>query len=430
MAERSIDIAGLCATELAARLRARELRALDVAERYLDRIREREPSIHAWACIEPDRVRERARALDAGPIAGPLHGVPLGVKDIIDTADLPTAYGSPIYAGHRPAADAACVAAARRAGAVVLGKTVTTEFAFLAPAATVNPHDFAHTPGGSSSGSAAAVADGMVPLAFGTQTGGSIIRPASFCGVVGYKPTFGTLPREGVKMFADSLDTVGVLARTVADAGLLVGALASRGDLVSLPGIEAPPRIGACRTHDWTALSPEMQERLEQAAETLARAGARVEWIELPGDFAGLGDAHAAIQAFEAVRNLARERREHAERLSALLRRQLEEGDAVTPERYARAQSLAAACRAQLPSVFGDCDVLLAASATGEAPRGLASTGSPIMNRVWTLLHVPCVGVPAGTGPSGLPLGLQVIGREGDDARTLACAAWIHCRLG
>ncbi|HEX7000011.1 MAG TPA: amidase [Gammaproteobacteria bacterium] len=429
MCERLIDIAGLPATDLAARLRNRELRALDVVEQCLERIGERDSSIHAWACMEPQRARERARALDAGPIAGPLHGVPLGVKDIIDTADLPTAYGSPIYAGHRPTADAACVAAARRAGAVVLGKTVTTEFAFLAPAATVNPRNFAHTPGGSSSGSAAAVADGMVPLAFGTQTGGSIVRPASYCGVVGYKPSYGTLPREGVKTFAESLDTVGALARTVADAGLLVGALAGRDDLVCPPRLDRAPRIGACRTHDWAALRPEMQERLDRAAETLARAGARVEWIELPGDFAGLGDAHAAIQAFEAARNLAPERRAHGARLSALLRRQLEEGDAVTPERYTQAQALAAACRARLPDAFAGCDVLLAASATGAAPRGLESTGSPVMNRVWTLLHVPCVGVPAGTGPGELPLGVQVIGREGQDALTLACAEWIHRHL-
>src|SRR5512145_1315845 len=228
------DLAHSPATELAAWLRSRQLRAVDVLEAVLGRITAREPAIHAWAFLDPERARHQAQALDAGPVRGPLHGLPIGVKDLMDTADMPTAYGSPIYAGHRPAWDAAVVAAARAAGAIVVGKTVTTEFATFTPAATVNPHDFEHTPGGSSSGSAAAVADGMVPLAFGTQTVGSIIRPASFCGVVGYKPTFGTLSRAGMKMGCDTLDTAGVIARSVADAALLAGASAMRPDLIEI----------------------------------------------------------------------------------------------------------------------------------------------------------------------------------------------------
>jgi Asp-tRNA(Asn)/Glu-tRNA(Gln) amidotransferase A subunit family amidase len=235
---------------LAASLRARDCSAADVTEACLERIAEREPALHAWACLDPDSARRQARALDAGPIRGPLHGLPLGVKDIFDTVELPTAYGSPAYRDHRPAADAACVALARAAGAVVLGKTATTEFAAYSPSATVNPHNLACSPGGFSSGSAAAVADAMTPLAFGTQTAGSIIRPASFCGVVGYKPTFGMIGRAGVKLLAESLDTVGVFARHVADAALLVGALTARGDLLELPDVSGLLRIGMCRTHE------------------------------------------------------------------------------------------------------------------------------------------------------------------------------------
>lgn len=417
------------ATQLAARLRRREIFASDVVEACLARIAEREPSIHAWATLDAEFARRQARELDAGPVRGPLHGLPIGVKDIIDTADLPTECGSPIERGRRPQADAACVALARAAGAMVLGKTVTTEFALYTPAATVNPRKVAHTPGGSSSGSAAAVADGMVPLACGTQTAGSIVRPASYCGIVGYKPTFGLLPRAGVKLVAESLDTVGALARSVADAALLVGALAGRPALLELPRLEDKPRIGLCRTWDWQALDPYAQAAFEQAGQALAAAGARVRTVDLPQRFAALGDAHAAVMLFEAARSLAHERRVHAGRLSARLRSELDAGAAVPVERYDQAQRLALGCRAQLGDTFGDCDVLLAPSTTGEAPHGLDSTGSPIMNRVWTLLHAPCVSVPAGQGPNGLPLGVQIVGRSGDDARSLAAAQWIAARL-
>jgi Asp-tRNA(Asn)/Glu-tRNA(Gln) amidotransferase A subunit family amidase len=418
------------ATLLAAQLRRREISASDVVEASLARIAEREPSIHAWATLDAEFARHQARALDAGPVRGPLHGLPIGVKDIIDTADLPTECGSPIDRGRRPQADAACVALARAVGAVVLGKTVTTEFAMYTPAATVNPRNGAHTPGGSSSGSAAAVADGMVPLAFGTQTAGSIVRPASYCGIVGYKPSFGLVPRAGVKLMAESLDTVGALARSVADAALLVGAIAGRPALLDVPSLATPPRIGVCRTGDWPSVEPAAQTAFDRAAQALEAAGARVRAVDLPQRFAALGAAHAAIMSFEAARSLAHERRVHADRLSARLRAELDAGAAVPVERYDEAQRLALECRAQLAGAFADCDVLLAPSTTGEAPRGLDSTGSPIMNRVWTLLHAPCVSVPAGQGPNGLPLGVQVVGRGGEDARALAAAQWIAARLG
>lgn len=417
------------AAEIAAWLRARELRAVDVLESALERIAAREPAVHAWAFLDPERARHQAQSLDAGPVRGPLHGLPIGVKDLLDTVDMPTAYGSSIYAGHRPAWDAAVVAAARAAGAIVVGKTVTTEFATFAPAATVNPHDFEHTPGGSSSGSAAAVADGMVPLAFGTQTVGSIIRPASFCGVVGYKPTFGMLSRAGVKLLAESLDTVGAIARTVDDAALMVGALTGRDELLDLAKAERP-WVGLCRTHDWRETQAEVGAAMDAAARGLAAAGARVIQVDLPTDFASLGDAHGDILGYEIARNLGFEHAQHNGRLSSRLRDLLDAGAQVAAARYDRAREAAQLARAALPGVFDACHVLLAPSTTGEAPIGLESTGNPVMNRLWTLLHVPCVTVPVATGPNGLPVGLQVIGRIGDDARTLSAARWIHERLG
>lgn len=423
------EFARATATELAAWLCARELRAIDVVEACLERIAARESAIQAWSFLDPERARHQARLIDAGPVRGPLHGLPIGVKDLMDTDDMPTSYGSAIYAGHRPAWDAACVAGARAAGAVVLGKTVSTEFATFTPAATVNPRDFEHTPGGSSSGSAAAVADGMIPLAFGTQTVGSIIRPASYCGVVGYKPSFGMLSRSGMKLLSESLDTVGSIARTVDDAALLVGALTARPDLVELPQVERP-WIGVCRTHDWRETQPEVGAAMEAAARALAAAGARVSEVELPAAFEPLGDAHGDLLGYEIARNLGYEYTHHGLRLSSRLRELIEAGARVTAERYDRARELAERGRAMVPGVFDACHVLLAPSATGEAPRGLDSTGNPVMNRVWTLLHVPCVNVPVANGPNGLPVGLQVIGRIGDDARTLACAKWIHERAG
>ncbi|HEX7081610.1 MAG TPA: amidase [Gammaproteobacteria bacterium] len=420
----------MSARAVAAAIRSGALHAADAAAACLEKLAAHEPVLKAWASVDARWVERQAAALDGGAPRGPLHGVPIGVKDIIDTADLPTEYGSPIYAGHRPAADAACVALAREAGAIVLGKTATAELACYSPAATVNPHDPAHTPGGSSSGSAAAVAAGIVPLAFGTQTAGSIIRPASFCGVVGYKPTYGLIGRAGVKLVAESLDTLGVFARDVADAALLVGALTGRADLLDLEPGRHRWRIGLCRTHDWEHTEPEARAALEQAGTALAEAGAAVDWIELPARFGGLGDAHAAIFGYETVRNLAHERRAHCDQLSPRLQRELDAGAEVSAADYDAAQALARDCRRRFPSATADFDVLLAPSATGEAPRGLESTGSPVMNRTWTLLHVPCVNVPYGRGPHGLPLGVQVIGRQGDDARMLAAAAWIHDRLG
>ena len=429
MSSGTTEISRATATQLAAKLRSKEWSALEVVAACLERIDDRDADVRAWTTIDADYARSQARALDSGPIRGPLHGVPIGVKDIIATAALPTQYGSPIYAGHEPKRDAACVSAALAAGAIVLGKTATTEFAFLAPTTTTNPRNPAHTPGGSSSGSAAAIADGMVPLAFGTQTAGSVIRPASFCGIVGYKPTFGTIDRAGVKLIAESLDTVGVLTRTVSDAALLASAITGNGSLLRPEFAFDELRIGFCRTDDWKDVDPATASILESAVERLAAGGALVSPIELPSAFGKLQQAHAAIQGYEAARNLKLEYEQHRSRLSPDLVAMLDAGAAVSDEQYTASTQLVNACRERLAEIFGACHVLVTASATGEAPRGLGSTGNPVMNRIWTALHAPCISVPAGRGRNGLPVGLQIIGRPGDDAAALVAAAWIERRL-
>jgi len=417
----------LSASEAARRLVARDITAEQMARACLARIEEREATVRAWIHLDADAVLAQARQLDSGAVRGLLHGLPLGVKDLIDTADMPTAYGSPIYAGHRPRADAACVALARAAGALVLGKTVTTEFAWFYPGKTANPRNPAHTPGGSSSGSAAAVADCMVPLAFGTQTAGSIIRPASFCGIVGYKPTHGTLSRAGIKPLSDSLDTLGTMTRTVADAALFVSALSGR-DLLPKP-LRQAPRIGICRTPEWNAAQPETAAAMENAVTALARAGATLSEFVLPQVFTGVTRAQIDIMNYEICAALACERLQHHAELSDKLKQLLEDAKQCDAARYDAAQALVASCSSQLDELFAGVDVLLAPSAPGAAPAGLAATGDPIFCRMWTALHVPAINLPCGLGPRGLPVGIQIIGRRGGDARALAVAAWVHQRI-
>jgi amidase len=417
----------LSASEAARRLVAREITAEQLARACLARIEEREAAVGAWIHIDPDAVLAQARQLDASPVRGPLHGLPVGVKDLIDTADMPTAYGSPVYVGHRPRADAACVALARAAGALVLGKTVTTEFAWFYPGKTANPHNALHTPGGSSSGSAAAVADCMVPLAYGTQTAGSVIRPASYCGIVGYKPTHGTLPRAGIKPLSDSLDTLGTLTRTVADAALFVSAVSGRE--LAPKRLAQAPRIGLCRTHEWNAALPATVAAVEHAATALARAGAKLTEITLPQIFAKATQAQIDIMNYEIYAALACERLQQYAGLSDKLKQLLEGARQCNAAHYDAAQALVASCRSQLEDVFADADVLLAPSAPGEAPAGLAATGDPIFCRMWTALHVPAINLPCSLGPLGLPVGVQIIGRRGDDARALAVADWVHQRI-
>jgi Asp-tRNA(Asn)/Glu-tRNA(Gln) amidotransferase A subunit family amidase len=420
----------LSATDAARKLAAREITAEALLADCLERIAEREADVHAWTFLDTDAAMRRARALDARGAAGLLHGLPIAVKDLFDTFDMPCSYGSPIYATHRPAWDAACVAVARAAGAIIVGKTVTTEFATFHPGPTRNPRDLQHTPGGSSSGSAAAVADWMVPLAFGTQTAGSIVRPAAYCGVVGYKPTFGTVTRVGVKMISDTLDTIGALARSVPDVALFVAALTDRSEfLIDGPTADVP-RIGLCRTYEWNRAQPETVAVLEDAGKRLRAAGANVRDVTLPPPFAGLAEAQTSIMVSEVAKSLAFENLAHRNDLSADMTRMIDAGLAVSPQQYDAAQSVARTCRAMLPEVFSGFDVLLAPSTAGEALAGIAATGDPLFNRIWTLLHVPVVHVPFARGPHGLPVGVTVAGAVGADRAALRAADWIHARLG
>ncbi len=395
----------------------------------LDRIAAREAAVGAWQHLDPEAALAAARRADGEAPRGPLHGVPIGVKDLFDTADMPTGYGSPIYDGHRPAADAACVALARAAGAIVVGKTVTTEFACFTPGKTANPHNPHHTPGGSSSGSAAAVAAGMVPLAFGSQTAGSVIRPAAFCGCVGYKPSFGLIARAGAKALADSLDTVGLMAGTVADAAFFAGVLTDRPDLRDAAPPPAPPAFALYRTPMWERAEPEAGAALDRAAEALRRAGAAVGELAPPAEHRGLNAAQDRIMGYEAARALAYERIYRSAQLSPRLGQMLDAGMAVGAAEYDAARAEAAAARAGLAGFFGPYDAVLTPAAPGEAPAGLGYTGDPVFNRMWTLLGTPCVTLPAHRGDRGLPVGVQLVGRIGDDARLMSCAIFLEQAL-
>jgi Asp-tRNA(Asn)/Glu-tRNA(Gln) amidotransferase A subunit family amidase len=364
------------------------------------------------------------------PPAGPLFGLPLGVKDIFDTADMPTAYGSPIWAGHRPRADAASVALARAAGAVVLGKTVTTEFAYRHPGPTTHPRDPSRTPGGSSSGSAAGVALGCFPLALGTQTAGSVIRPAAYCGVVGYKPSHGWIPRAGVKPLAESFDTVGLFARDVADCALLGSVLAAKPLGDPERKLEAPPHLVICRGPHWERAEPETRALFADLPSRLARAGARVSERDLPATFEALLADHAAVMNAEAARALAWEWQHHRSRLSAALTERLAEGWALSPMAWLAALRRLEAGRRQAGALFEAGDVLVVPAAPGEAPAGLGFTGDPVFNALWTALHLPALTLPAGEGPNRLPLGVQLVARWGEDARLLAVGEWVAAALG
>jgi Asp-tRNA(Asn)/Glu-tRNA(Gln) amidotransferase A subunit family amidase len=417
----------LSAVEAARRIAAGELTSEALVAACLERIAGREERVRAWACLDRERALAQARGRDRAARRGPLHGVPVGIKDIIDTAALPTEYNSPIYRGHRPKADAACVALLEQAGGVLLGKTVTTEFANNHPAQTRNPHDPAHTPGGSSSGSAAAVADLMVPLALGTQTGGSVIRPAAFCGVAACKPSFGAINRAGVKMVAESLDTIGIFSRQAEDLAFLLSVLTGK----EIPGEQkGKPRVGLCRTPRWRDADAASQANLEQAARQLERAGASLRDYELPAGSEQLFDRHKVIMGYETARALAWEYLHHREAISTTLGKRLDEGWQVTRAEYDAMRETARRCRRALAEDLRGFDFLLTPSAPGEAPATLASTGDPVFNRAWTLFGVPCVTLPHGRGAHRLPLGVQLVGAFDGDMALLAWARWVERALG
>ncbi|HET7596972.1 MAG TPA: amidase [Burkholderiales bacterium] len=413
------------ASEAAAAIAAGKLTSEALVSECLERVRRREEEVRAWAYIDPECALAQARERDRDTPRSRLHGIPVGVKDVIDTCDLPTEYGSPIYRGHRPACDAACVAQVRELGGVILGKTVSTEFATRHPNKTRNPRNLAHTPGGSSSGSAAAVADGMVPIAFGTQTSSSIVRPAAFCGVVGYKPTFNLINRAGLKFLAESMDTIGTLTRTVADAALVVEELTgmphtSFDDVAALH-----PRIGFCRTPYWAQADAASQSMIEAAVRRLAARGARVSEITLDPEF-DLAQTQIEVSSYEFFRALTHERTRFPALISESLTARIAAGGQVTRAQYEAGLARTARCRERMVDLFRECDGLIAPSAPGEAPRGLERTGEPIFGLMWTLLGLPCITLPCGAGPNGLPLGVQLIGRHGGDAGLFVIAEWVR----
>jgi Asp-tRNA(Asn)/Glu-tRNA(Gln) amidotransferase A subunit family amidase len=440
LSERERALTRLGASEAAAAIRDGQITSEELVDACLARINEVEEDIQAWAFLDPQHARDQALAADAarrqGRPLGALHGVPVGIKDIIDTTDMPTEDGTPLHAGRRPHQDAMVVSQLRAAGAIILGKTVTTELAVYAPGKTRNPHDPQRTPGGSSSGSAAAVAAEMVPLAVGSQTNGSVIRPASYCGVVGYKPTHGLISRTGVLHQSRVLDHVGVFARSLQDAALLAQELMAFDpsdldmrpfapprltDFVARP-LPFPPRFAFVKTPMWDQASADTHAAFSELVESL---GGQVKEVTLPEPFADGIDLHRLIVETDLALSFAPEYERGAEQLSSTLREMLERGRRHLAVDYNRAVARIALYNAALDDVFEETHAILTPAATGEAPRGLESTGSPVFSTLWTLCGVPAVTVPVMQGADGMPMGVQLVGPRGDDARLLQCARWL-----
>lgn len=433
------DLTALPASEALEAVRRGELDSATLTQACLDRIREDEPRVQAWTFLDPEYALAQARSRDReqaeGRSLGPLHGIPVGIKDIFDTADMPTENGTVLHAGRRPAADAMSVALLRAAGAVILGKTVTTELAVFYPGKTRNPHDPTRTPGGSSSGSAAAVAAAMVPLAIGSQTNGSVIRPAAYCGAIGYKPTQGLISQVGDLLQSHHLDHVGVFARTLTDAALLGETLmvydardpnmrpaarpALQATLATKP--PTPPRLAFVRTPFWDRADADTQSRFEALA---TRLGSHVEPAELPAEFAHAADIHRTIMEADFAVSFAAEYERGRDRLSPILREMIERGQRTTAAEYRRALEAVPPLRRALQARFGTFDAILTPATTGEAP-GLDSTGSPIFCTIWTLCGQPALTLPLLTGAQGLPLGVQLVGARQDDARLFRTARWL-----
>lgn len=415
-----------------------------LTEACLARIAAREPAVRAWRCLDPVYALAQADRCDAlqraGRPLGPLHGVPVGIKDIFDTEDMPTENGTPLCAGRRPARDAAAVSRLRSAGAVILGKTVTTELAVYHPGETRNPHDLDRTPGGSSSGSAAAVADRMCPVALGSQTNGSVIRPASFCGVVGYKPTYGLISRAGVLAQSRPLDHVGLFAREITDIALLGDVLAGFDQqdpdtrmgaaprLLEAVTADAPRtvRLACVRTPVWSSAEASTQKAFGRLVKDL---GEHITAVPLPEPFDHAHDAHKTIMEADLALSFGALWERGRDQISPTLQAMIERGQRVTAVEYHRAMARAAALRRSLESWFERHDALLTPAAPGEAPLGLQQTGSPVFCTIWTLLGLPAVSLPLLRGPAGLPLGVQLVGWWGEDARLLRSAAWLRQQL-
>lgn len=392
-------------------------RAQAAIDECLSAIQQDDDALQAFTTLAPKSKAGR----------GPLAGIAVGMKDILDCYDMPSAYGSSAYTGHQPKVDSGIAHQLRQAGATIIGKTVTTEFAFFAPGPTKNPHNFAYTPGGSSSGSAAAIAAGMIPAAIGTQTGGSIIRPAAFCGITGYKPSFRLAPTTGMKTFSWSLDTVGFMAAGVEDVALLASATLARPLWDGMA--KQAPRIGIYRGQNWGDATPEMQQAIEQAAKIARQSGAVVIEVEEPDMLAEARAAHVIIQNYEAGIACGGDLTLFADQMSDKLRTTLEAGQQISAEDYDKARRIARHARAAANDLFKQADVLLTPSAPGVAPKDLTVTGEPHFNKLWTLVGTPCINIPHFNNADDMPLGVQLVGRFARDAQLLSAAAWLEAAL-
>lgn len=447
----ALDPTRLSVDDLRQALASGALGAAEAAEAFLARCEAVEPQVRAFAFLDPEQVRAQARRLDEhrtrGRPLGPLHGVPVAVKDIVDTADMPTENGTPADAGRRPERDATLVARLRQAGALIFGKTVTTELAYFAPGPTRNPHDPERTPGGSSQGSAAAVAAGMVPLAIGTQTAGSVIRPAAFCGIVGFKPSHGLISRHGVLAQCRELDTIGTFARDLAGAALLVEVLqgydAADPDTRPIAALPlhaataarppARPLFAFVKGPTWDEAAADTREAFAELVEALGGAAPGEEGpepicdeVELPREFAEGVQAQLRLQHVGIARNFGHYLERHGELMSPVLKRAIEDGRAIPALDYLSARDWAEVLRAGLDRLFQRYDAIVTPAAPGEAPRDLSITGKPAFNGLWTLLGLPAVTLPLMTGENGMPLGVQLVGRKGEDERLLRNAAWLQ----
>ncbi|MDH3513660.1 MAG: amidase [Gammaproteobacteria bacterium] len=419
----------------------------DLVRDCLLQVAKLDPKIEAWAWLKSEAALERARVADADRKAGKhgaLQGIPVGVKDIIDVQGVPTRMGSSAFEDYLPTLSARAVRCLDEAGAVMLGKTVTAELAFYAPGKTRNPWNLAHTPGGSSSGSAAAVAARFVPAAIGTQTNGSVIRPAAFCGVVGYKPSAGLISRAGVLRFSHTLDQVGVFARSVPDAAVVAGALMgyaqddpdSLSDFSVVPQdldpqpLFQPPRLAAVRTPAWQLADSDQQENFTQCIAVLRKAGAAIETAMLPDDFGRAHDVHRTIMHYEGARAFAHLQEQHRDRLSAEMNRLIDEGLLISETAYHGALENRTRLRGELGEFMNRFDSVLTLPARGEAPATLANTGDPLFCTIWTLCGAPAISLPTGLGAHGMPLGLQLVGGYQQDARLLQVAQWCSLQIG
>ena len=414
--------------ELARRIRAGQLTAEEAMHSCLQRIALRENEVGAFVSIDEAAALQAAHTADSAGSGGPLHGVPIGVKDIIDTRQFATAWGTSFYQGHQPGRNASCVELFLQAGAIIVGKTVTTEFAYFKPGKTANPHNLAHTPGGSSSGSAAAVADCMLPFAFGSQTAASLIRPAAYCGIPGYKASHGSFDLQGVMGLAPSMDTLGFLARDIEDFELARTVLCG-----SKPAIadfdDTPLRVSLLRGAHWSEGSLEMRDVCQRALAALAEAGAQTGELACPEVFKVLTECQKTVMAYEVARARIFEYSHYREQISSAFVDLVESGLQITRAAYEDACSTRDRAMRVLQSLFVDTDIILAPAASGEAPAGLDATGDPLYSRSWNLLQVPCISIPFGHGPQGLPLSVQMVGPMNADDSLLAAAKWVHSQF-